>query len=136
MAEFKLEIFTPEHNVFSQQVEAVRLTGLDGEFTVLAGHAAMVAALGIGSMSGKQGGKWHDAFTSEGFVEVRPDETLIFAQAFEWEEDIDVARAQAARARVEARLRSQQSKREFAHNSISMARALARLRVSKKSPNQ
>ena len=56
MAEFKLEIFTPEHNVFSQQVEAVRLTGLDGEFTVLAGHAAMVAALGIGSMSVKQGG--------------------------------------------------------------------------------
>ena len=44
-----LEIITPETKIFSGEVEAVQLPGLDGSFQVLKGHAPIISAL--------QGGK-------------------------------------------------------------------------------
>ena len=45
----QLEIITPEMKIFSGEVEAVQLPGLDGSFQVLKGHAPIISAL--------QGGK-------------------------------------------------------------------------------
>ena len=81
---FKLEILTPTREFLSQQVEAITFTALDGEITVLKDHAPMIAVLEIGEMKIKVDGEWKNAFNSEGFVEVRPDEVLIFSQACEW----------------------------------------------------
>ncbi len=128
---FKLEIITPTREFLEITAEAVSATTLDGEITVLAGHAPMVAALGIGELKCKEiGGAWRKAFHSEGFLEVRPDEVLIFAQACEWPEEIDVKRAESARERALEKLRQKQSMYEYHHTSISLARAMTRLKLT------
>lgn len=45
-----LEIITPESKVFSGEVDAVQLPGLDGSFQVLKGHAPIISALSAGSV--------------------------------------------------------------------------------------
>ena len=46
----KLEIITPESNVFSGEATAVSLPGLDGIFQVLNNHAPVISALKKGSL--------------------------------------------------------------------------------------
>jgi F-type H+-transporting ATPase subunit epsilon len=46
----KLEIITPESNVFSGEAKAVSLPGLDGIFQVLNNHAPVISALKNGSL--------------------------------------------------------------------------------------
>jgi F-type H+-transporting ATPase subunit epsilon len=46
----KLEIITPESNVFSGEAKAVSLPGLDGVFQVLNNHAPVISALKKGSL--------------------------------------------------------------------------------------
>lgn len=41
----QLEIITPEMKVFSGEVVAVQLPGMDGSFQVLKGHAPVISAL-------------------------------------------------------------------------------------------
>ena len=45
-----LEIITPETKIFSGEVEAVSLPGLDGSFQVLKGHAPIISALKKGKV--------------------------------------------------------------------------------------
>ncbi|TNF47115.1 MAG: F0F1 ATP synthase subunit epsilon [Bacteroidetes bacterium] len=45
-----LEIITPETKVFSGEVDAVQLPGLDGSFQVLKGHAPIISALDAGKV--------------------------------------------------------------------------------------
>ena len=45
MATFQFELVSPEKTLFSGQVEQVVVPGLDGEFTVLPGHAPFTTAL-------------------------------------------------------------------------------------------
>ncbi|MEJ6505550.1 MAG: hypothetical protein QNK70_04835 [Crocinitomicaceae bacterium] len=46
----KLEIITPESNVFSGEAKSVSLPGLDGIFQVLNNHAPVISALKEGSL--------------------------------------------------------------------------------------
>jgi F-type H+-transporting ATPase subunit epsilon len=95
----------------------------------------MVAALDIGTMKILANGEWMECTTSEGFVEVRPDETIIFSQTAEWPNEIDLRRAQEARERAEEKLRQQLSHTEYMQNQIALARAMVRLRAGRRSRN-
>jgi len=127
--EFYLEIITPERKFFQGEVEMVVVPGLDGELGILRGHVPMVTALDVGMVRIKQNNEWKEAAVSEGFMEVRPDETIILAQAAEWPEEIDVNRALAAKERAEERLRQRRSMKEYVQSKTSLARALTRLRI-------
>ena len=129
-AEYSLEILTPERQFFQGQVQALTIPAPDGELTVLAGHAPLIVPLVVGVLRIKQEDSWKEAFTSEGFMEVRADGVLVFSQACEWPQEIDARRAQAAERRAAERLRQKRSKNEHKQSKIAMARAMARLRVS------
>ena len=127
---FELSIMTPERRFFSGQVEALIVTGIDGQMTVLAGHAPMVVSLDIGEISIKQDGTWRQAVNTEGFMEVLGDSVVMFVQACEWPEDIDVRRAEEAKHRAEERIRQRQSILESQTSKIALARAMVRLRAT------
>lgn len=129
---FELSIMTPERQFFSGQVEALTITGIDGKMTVLAGHAPMVASLEVGEISIKQDGVWREAVNSEGFMEVLQDSVVVFVQACEWPEDIDMRRAEEAKHRAEERIRQRQSIWENKSSKIALARAMVRLRAGRK----
>lgn len=127
---FELSIMTPERQFFSGQVEALTVTGIDGQMTVLAGHAPMVVSLDIGEISIKKDGTWRQAVNTEGFMEVLGDSVVMFVQACEWPEDIDVRRAEEAKHRAEERIRQRQSILESQTSKIALARAMVRLRAT------
>ena len=127
---FELSIMTPERQFFSGQVEALTVTGMDGQMTVLAAHAPMVVSLSVGEISIKQDGQWRQAVNTEGFMEVLGDSVVMFVQACEWPEDIDVRRAEEAKHRAEERIRQRQSIWESKSSKIALARAMVRLRAT------
>jgi F-type H+-transporting ATPase subunit epsilon len=130
-----LEIITPERQFFKGEVESVIIPTPDGQMSIQRMHEPMVAALSIGEMKLCIEGEWSVCTASEGFVEVRPDETVIFSQAVEWPDEIDIKRAQEARERAEERMRQRQSREEYMRSQISLARAMVRLRVGRKNQN-
>jgi F-type H+-transporting ATPase subunit epsilon len=132
MAEYLLEVITPEKSFFCEMVESVVLPTTDGQMAIMRGHEKMVIAIMPGELKIDKGGKWLYCSVAPGFVEIRPDETLIFTQSAEWPEEIDIRRAEEAKIRAEERMRQKLSTREYKMNKLAMARAMARLQLSKK----
>ena len=83
MNKFFLEIITPEKTFFRGEVESIHIPSVGGACTVMAGHQPMVFATEPGTIRITADGQTREAFMSEGFIEVRPDETIAFSQAVE-----------------------------------------------------
>src|SRR6185503_19668355 len=129
----RLEFVTPERAIAHEDVDEVELPGEDGFFAVLPGHAPLLAALKTGPVWYRKGGEKTYAFISNGFAEVTADQVSVLAQVAERAEDIDIARAEAAKRRAEERL-SKPSQTDFdaERARIAMLRALTRLQVAQK----
>ena len=73
----KLEIVTPEGVIFDDEVKQVTIPGSEGEFGVLAGHAAVVSLLDAGVMViEKADGKEVSVAINGGYVKVDEEKTL------------------------------------------------------------
>ncbi len=133
MAALRLEIVTPDQVVLSSDVEYVGAPGVDGEFGVLAGHIPLLTALSIGTLVYRIGNKDYMAFIAGGFAEVADNKITILAQAAELAENIDVERAEKAKARAEERLQNakQQDGIDIARAENAMKRAIMRLKIAK-----
>lgn len=131
-AEFVLEILTPERSFFSDNVQAVIFRAPDGQMSIHAGHEAMIAELVPGEVRIRTQKRWLSCAVAEGFLEVTPYSTVMFTQAAEWPEDIDVRRAEQAKLRAEERLRQRKSDEEYRRSKIDLARAMARISVTKR----
>lgn len=128
---FSLEIATPERKFYMETVEMVVVQTPQGEMGVLPGHEPLLVAIQIGAIKIKKNGEWLEAFLNSGFMEVNPDKTVILCDTAEWPSEIDANRAKAAKERAEERLQRQLSKIEYIRSQTAMARAMARLKVSK-----
>ena len=129
----KLAFVTPERAIVHEQVDEVELPGEDGYFGVLPGHAPLLAALRTGEMWYRRGTERKYAFIAGGFAEVLPDTVSILAMVAERAEDIDEARAEAAKRWAEERLSQAGtiSDHEIELARITMLRALTRLNVTR-----
>ncbi|HIS98864.1 MAG TPA: ATP synthase F1 subunit epsilon [Candidatus Faecaligallichristensenella faecipullorum] len=128
---FKLSIITPERLFFEGEVEMLVVESTDGQLAIMAGHEQGVIAIESGEIRIKQNGEYKDAAISSGMVTVAHDETLVMVQTVEWPEEIDIRRAENDRMRAQEMLRQKNSLREYHLARTSLARAMARLRVSK-----
>lgn len=129
---FKLEIATPERVVL--QVDAVSLVvpGIEGSLGILADHAPLVAELDIGeAVVRQQDGNVIRLAVSGGFIEVRKNIVRILADSAERAEEIDVARAEAAKRRAEERLKERARGIDYARAEAALKRALTRLKVAR-----
>lgn len=131
MAQFRLEIITPEKQFYDGDCESLVIDTPNGKLGVLAHHTPMVAALAKGKIELKSGGVWRTCFCSEGFVEVRPDETIINAQIVEWPEEMEARLTEDEHNKAEEQLRQEQNLREYQESRISIARAMVKLRVKR-----
>src|SRR5271156_5529614 len=102
----ELIVVTPEKQLLRETVVEVTIPGLDGELGVLPGHAPLITELGIGELRYKTSASSQPVSLAvlRGFAEVLPDRVTILAETAERAEEIDVARAEAAKARAEQRL--------------------------------
>jgi F-type H+-transporting ATPase subunit epsilon len=130
----ELIVVTPERQVLRETVVEVTIPGLDGELGILPGHAPLITELGVGEM------RYRKTTSSQpillailgGFAEVLPDRVTILAETAERAEEIDVARAEAAKARAEKRLASHDANVDWDRATISLQRAVIRIQVARK----
>jgi len=129
MKKFFLKIMTPEKVFYNGEAEMITVSTVVGLVSVMAMHQPTVLALQPGIVRIYNGGKFKEAFISDGFAEVRPDATVVFSQAAEWPEDIDEMQALAAKERAEEMLRRRNSLNEYRLSKAALQRAFARLKV-------
>ena len=81
-AQFDLSILTPERSVFEGPVEYVQVPGSEGYLGVLAHHAALVTALGEGTLTVRRPGGDEQVWrVSGGFFEVAEGRATVLADA-------------------------------------------------------
>ncbi len=132
MAQLRLEIVTPDQVVLSTDVDYVGAPGVDGEFGVLAGHIPLLTALSIGTLLYRIDNVDKLAFVAGGFAEIANNKVTILAQAAELAENIDIDRAERAKARAEERLsKKQQDGIDIARAELALKRAVMRLDIAK-----
>ena len=130
----ELIVVTPERQLLRETVVEVTIPGLDGELGILPGHAPLITELGIGEL------RYRTATSSQpillavlrGFAEVLPDRVTLLAETAERAEEIDLSRAQAAKARAEKRLASNDTNIDWDRATIALQRAVIRIQVARK----
>jgi len=130
----ELTVVTPERQLLQETVVEVTIPGLDGALGILPGHAPLITELGIGELS------YHTTTSSQpillavlrGFAEVLPDRVTLLAETAERAEEIDLARAQAAKARAEQRLASNDTNIDWDRATIALQRAVIRIQIARK----
>jgi F-type H+-transporting ATPase subunit epsilon len=108
----------------------VQVPGAEGYFGVLPGHAPLLASLHVGELWYRKGQEKHYLAIAFGFVEVLPDKVTVLARIAEREQDIDIARAEAAMTRAEQRIGEPRTDIDFERARIAMMKSLIRLQVA------
>jgi F-type H+-transporting ATPase subunit epsilon len=126
----KVSVVTPDGPILEDNVEMVSAKAQSGELGILPGHISMVAPLKIGAVRLKKGTSTELVAVSGGFLEVRSDQVTILAQSAERAENIDVARAKAAKDRAERRLETKKDDMDFRRAELALKRAMNRLNVT------
>ncbi|MFH1382269.1 MAG: F0F1 ATP synthase subunit epsilon [Chloroflexota bacterium] len=132
MSPVRLDIVTAERVVFSDDVDAVVAPGIEGQLGVLPHHTPLMTILQIGELRVKKGTEEFSMAIAGGFLEVRPDRVIILADAAERSEEIDLARAEAAKRRAEERLSHRVTAAEVDEAEAALRRALVRLKVAER----
>ena len=130
MDTLRLEIVTPDKTVVSSDVEMVICPGVEGEFGVLPQHVSLLSALSVGDLRYRIDGKDSHVFISGGFADVNNNVVNVLAESAEIADDIDTARAQAARERAEKRLAGQDEDIDLARADAALQRAVQRLKIA------
>lgn len=125
-----LEIISPEHTSVNDQVSYVSLPGINGELGILPEHTPLLVALDIGKVYYRQDSDDHYVFISAGFAEVSNNKVTVLTEAAEKASEIDVARAQEAKKRAEACLLKAEEDIDMARAEAAMHRAIIRLNIS------
>jgi len=127
-----LQIITPDKKLVDEQTDQVQIPGKSGYLGVLPGHAPLITELAIGEISYNLRGSMQYIAVAWGFAEVLPDKVTILADTAERAEDIDVARAQQAKAKAEEALRNPSQEMDYAAVNHALRRAEVRLDVAAK----
>ncbi len=127
----QLEIVTPERLVVNEAVEYIEIPGKTGYLGVLPGHAPLISELAAGELTYRMGNQTKRVAVAWGFAEVLQAKVTILAETAERAEDIDTARAEAAKRKAEAELQKAGPEGN-AEAQAALQRATARLEVAGK----
>ena len=127
-----LEVVTPEGLLLREEVDEVIAPGEEGSFGVLPGHTPFLTTLGLGEITYRVGAQRQHLTCFWGFCEVLPDRVNILAEVGERGPEIDLARAEAARARAEAQMKSIKDEAGYAEAHVAYIRAVTRLAVARR----
>lgn len=130
MKEFHIEIVTPDGLRYSDNVESLLVRTDDGDVEILAGHTDLLAAIDVGRARILKNGKPIFAAVSGGFISVTDGKVRLCVITFEFADEIDLARAKAAKESAEQRLKSARDDRDERIVKAKIARATSRINVA------
>lgn len=131
----KFQIITPERVVFTDEVSQLTIMTASGEITILPHHLPLVSVIKPGELRYKKNNDEYAVAVSGGFVEVRPDNTVVvLADTAEHAHEIDLTRAEAARAKAAKLMEEARGKEsvDYAAMQVALERALTRIKVANK----
>ena len=129
---FQFEIVTPDRLVVKDSAEEMEIPGRDGYLGILPGHAPLITELGVGEITYRNANVTHRFAVAWGFAEVLPDKVTIMAETVERPTEIDVERAQKAKARAEQVLKTPAEGIDYPRTLDSLKRAENRIDVAAK----
>jgi F-type H+-transporting ATPase subunit epsilon len=128
----QLEIVTPEAKIFSDYVEMVTLTGVEGEMGILPGHAPVMTQLTAGELTVRKEGKNIFLAVGDGFVQITGERVAVLTDMAIKADDIDEAKAAEAMQRAESRLAQKLSDEEAATVHAALIHATTLLHVKRR----
>ena len=129
-----LDVVTPDRKIIDgAQVKSVTVPSVEGEMTIMPGHAELMALLGIGLLEFQVDGGVRRFAVSEGFLEVRGDKVAILAETCEEPAHIDVGRAAVDQKEAEAKLAGGNtlSEKDFDVERANLERAIVRQQIAR-----
>ena len=126
-----LEIVTAERTILSDDVDQINAPGAAGRMGILPRHEPLLTTLIPGELTIVKNGERTPFAVSGGFMEVLPDRVTILADTAERADEIDEARADAARRRAEDMMRERHNEQDSVMAEAQLRRAMVRLRVAR-----
>ena len=131
MATFHLQIVTPDRMAYDAQAERIIVRTVTGDVCILSRHIDYVSPLGIGEARvTDENGNVRRAACAGGMLSVHNNTVRVMATTFEWEDEIDIDRAQKAQEKAQQRLaQMNRDDANYTVQELKLKRALNRLRV-------
>jgi len=133
--EFKLEVVTPQAVFYSDYADMVEMKTTEGEMGVYKGHIPLTAVVAPGTLRIHKDNEVKEAVLLDGIIRVLEDSVTILAEACEWADEIDLARAMEAKIRAERRLKGSEGEINVTRAELALRRSLARIELAEKYKN-
>ncbi len=127
---FTLEVVTPQRLMIREEASEAQIPARSGEIGARAGHAPLIAEIGIGVLSYVAGGRRREMVVSGGVVEILPERVRVLADHAELADQIDGKRAEEAQRRASQRLTHPELGLDVGRALNALRRAQARLRAA------
>ncbi|MDJ0755913.1 MAG: F0F1 ATP synthase subunit epsilon [Ardenticatenaceae bacterium] len=130
----RCEIVTQEEEIYSEDVDAVNLPGIEGRMGILPNHSPLLTVLDFGEVIIRRAGEEEFYAIGGGVAEVQPDKVIILADSADHAEAIDLERAERARQRALKAMEEgvQEDPETYRMIEASLRRANLRLDISRK----
>lgn len=130
--ELQVTIVTGDRVVFADSARLVIAPTIYGPIGVLPHHAPLLAMIEPGELLVRTGRGDESYAVGGGFIEVLDDRVIVLADSAEPAEEIDVARAEAARRRASLLVKANRDRPDAAVYRQALLRSRARLKVASK----
>ena len=128
-----LHIVSAEESIFHGEVQAVFVTGSEGELGVYRGHTPLLTTLKPGQVRALKEDKHEEVYyISGGLLEIQPAVVNVLADTAMRASDIDEAAALDAKQQAEQALTENKNKLDYTRATIELAEAVAQLRAIRK----
>ena len=128
----KLKVITHEKVVFERDVDELYVQSTDGRLGILPNHIPVVCALDIGVTKVIVDKEPIHITTMAGVLQFSQNEATILTDIAELGDDIDLARANAAKERAQARINAKDEKDDILRAQFALAKAIARISAKEK----
>ena len=134
MATYRLQIVSLDGVEYEGDVERIMLRSIDGNVAVLARHMNYCTGIGMGTAHVTLAdGTVKRAACIGGMLSVMDGVVRVFPTTWEWDDDIDLDRARAAKERAEQRLKDEALSNEARLRAeAKLLRALVRIGSARK----
>lgn len=136
MKEFNISIYAADKIFFFGKCQSLVIPTSDGLYGILAGHRNTITAIAPGEIKYTVKGKDYYAVVSKGLVKIENGMVLILVDTCEKPEEIDRVRAEKAKEEAKRVLTQKTSQQEFLRTQANLARAINRLKNSRKRDRQ
>lgn len=99
-----LKVVTPDKLFFEGEIDMLVARTIEGDVGIFLNHSPLVTILDIGRLVIKDGDERKIAACAGGYIDVRNNNITVVSDACEWEDEIDINRAERAKERASKRL--------------------------------